>query len=39
MEKPNLASTDRNKIRTMIIMEEHNLEVVYRLADDKTVVN
>ena len=39
IEKPNLSSVDRNKIEVMITMEEHNREVVYKLADDKTVVN
>jgi hypothetical protein len=39
IEKPSLSSVDRKKINVLIIMEEHNREVIYRLADDKTVTN
>jgi hypothetical protein len=39
MEKPGLSIVDRKKINTLIVMEEHNREVIDRLLNDKTVTN
>lgn len=38
IEKPNLSNLDRLKITTLIVMEEHNREVIDRLLNEKPQV-